>query len=77
MTCWYVWTELVGAIIVVFFMGIFYEGLKTFREYLVYRDWKHYDEHSRPRRCHDDDDDDDSNDRHTFLHRRASKHKGY
>ena len=34
-------TDLVGAIIAVFLLAVFYEGLKTFREYLLYLDFKH------------------------------------
>lgn len=33
--------DLVFAVIAVFLMAVFYEGLKTFREYLIYLDMKH------------------------------------
>ena len=35
-----VFVELVGAIIVAYILGILYEGLKTLREWLIYRDIK-------------------------------------
>ena len=64
--------DLVGAVSAVFLLAIMYEGLKTLREYLVYRDWKHWNSHkpASKKRCIpsvaggsmdslDNDDDDD------------------
>ena len=39
--------ELVAAIFAVFFLAIFYEGLKTFREYLIYLDIKRSKNHEK------------------------------
>lgn len=52
-----------GAVIAVFLMAIFYEGLKSLREYLVYLDYKHSKSHTsilhRPKSDNDLDDDTD------------------
>ena len=42
--------DLAGAVIAVFLMAILYEGVKTLREYLVYRDWKHWNDHHKAKK---------------------------
>lgn len=39
--------DLVGAVVAVFLLAILYEGLKTFREYLVFMDWRHSHQHAK------------------------------
>ena len=44
-------TELIGAILAVFLLAILYEGMKTFREYLVFKDWQNWNQHRRRKRA--------------------------
>lgn len=39
-------TDLVGAVVAVFLLAVLYEGLKTLREYLVFMDWRHSNQHT-------------------------------
>ena len=69
---------IIGAVFAVFFMAVLYEGLKTLREYLVYRDWRHWKDHTSRHECslrpiHDDDDDD--TDRGTLIPSQRRQHK--
>jgi len=50
---------MIGAVIVWFLLAILYEGLKTFREYLVYVDMKHWKKHNQKasRDCSDNNGD--------------------
>lgn len=62
--------------VAVFTLAILYEGLKTFREYLVFRDWQHWNTHRTKRRQSksiqdvsrdsSDEEEDGTND-HTFV----------
>lgn len=45
--------DLVGAVVAVFLLAILYEGLKTLREYLIYVDLKHWQDHKKSRRQFD------------------------
>ncbi len=66
---------MVGAVVAVFLMGVLYEGLKTLREYLVYRDWKHWDSHNAKKYSNNttgsldnlNDEDDDLTNGHTLI----------
>ncbi len=69
--------EMVGAIVAVFFMAVLYEAIKTFREYLVFMDWKHWSTHSKRTPLPDTDDDTDVGDRYAFININAvPKNKG-
>lgn len=59
--------------IAVFLLAVLYEGLKTLREYLVYRDWKHWNDHKAKKYCPGnsldslDDDEDQVSNSHALI----------
>ena len=78
--------DMAGAVVVVFLLAILYEGLKTFREYLVYRDWKHWNDHQVKKSCQggggsldslDEDDDVADMDNSCSIMLNKKKRRGY